>query len=550
MTRDDRLTRDVLSWLRARRGSRRVVVRRVAWVAYVAALFTAIYGWPVVLWVVRSLETEHLRGKAGDALIPSLPLGLACVFVVVLIGACRNALWHGPVVLSGPDVAWLLSTPLDRARLLWPRAATMIAGAAVTGALAGALGAVLVNAVHPHPGARLVFGMIGFGAATGVIAIAAATVVEASSTVARAVRRYWFAALPLSVVLAALTAVRASGRPWIWADRVAVWVGPWGWVSQLPAPVDRGSDASAVVSLLLVGLLGVVIVTLALRTVAGLTADSLRSRARLEGRVVGDLYVGDARSARLEIQQARGGAIGTRLHIGVPRSRYLVVAWRDLIALVRAPGRIVWSAFFMTAGALIIGIGVAASATHDPAPAAIAIGVLCGYWAATALLEVGRIDNDRPAITAQLPMRFSAIARRHVVVPTFVLAGLGAVAGAVVGGRFGASVWASAIGPIAAAPVLVGAASVNVYRRATPVEWVGVDPYGFGFAFVVLWLLIGPILSLVVLVPATAQIFSAVRDGTPPAAALGDFATVCVAAAGVELFLVTSRSSGRARANR
>jgi hypothetical protein len=56
--------------------------------------------------------------------------------------------------------------------------------------------------------------------------------------------------------------------------------------------------------------------------------------------------------------------------------------------------------------------------------------------------------------------------------------------------------------------------------------------------------------SLIVLVPATAQIFSAVRDGLSPASALSDFATICVAAAGVELFLVTGRASGRARANR
>jgi hypothetical protein len=550
VTDDARFTGEVLAWLRARRGSRRVAVRRIAFAVYLAALFSAIYGWPVVLWAVRSLETEHVRGKVGVAVIPALPLGLSCLFVIVLVGACRNALWHGPVVLSGPDVAWLLPTPLDRVRLLRPRAVNAIGAAGIGGALAGALGALLVNAVHPHGGGRLVAGMIGFGCATAVIAVAAAAVVEASPRAARGVRRFWLSGLGLSLVLAVLTTVRASGRSWIWVNRIVVWSGPWGWTSQLPVAVDRGSDAATFTALVLVLLLATLLVAVAFRSLAGFTADSLRARARLEGRVVGDLFVGDARSARLEIQQARAANITNRLRIRVPRSRLLVIAWRDLIALVRAPGRIAWSAFFVTVAALMVGVGVAVSSTHDPAPAAIAIAVLCGYWAATALLEVGRIDNDRPDVTAQLPLRFSTIARRHIVVPSAVLAALGAIAGAIVGARFGASAVACAIAAIAAAPVLVGAASVNVYRKATPVQWLGVDPYGFGFTFVILWMLVGPILSLVALVPAAVQIFSALRDGSAPGAAISDFATICVLAVAVEVFIVTRRSGGRARAVR
>jgi hypothetical protein len=52
VTDDARFTGDVLAWLRARRGSRRVAVRRIAFAVYLAALFSAIYGWPVVLWAV------------------------------------------------------------------------------------------------------------------------------------------------------------------------------------------------------------------------------------------------------------------------------------------------------------------------------------------------------------------------------------------------------------------------------------------------------------------------------------------------------------------
>jgi hypothetical protein len=550
VTGDDRLTRDVLHWLRDRRGSRRAAVRRIGFVVYVALLFSAIYGWPVVLSVAHSLETGHVRGAAGHAVIPSLPLGLACLFVIVLVGACRNALWRGPVVLSEADVVWLLPTALDRRRLLWPRAARAIGGAAVGGALFGALGAVLVNAVHPHVGGRLVAGMTGFGCVTAVVAVAAAAVVEGSERVASGVRRFWICGLGLSVLLGVLTAERASGRSWTWADRVVVWSGPWGWAAQLPVALDRGSAAAAPVALGLVVLLTAVVVVGAFRCVSRLTAESLRSRAQIDGRVGADLFVGDARSARLQIQRERSATLTTGFRVRVPRSRRLVIAWRDLIALLRAPGRAAWAAVFVVGATLVLGVGIAVSSTHDPAPAAIAVAVLCGYGAAAVLLEVGRVDNDRPEVTAQLPLRFSDIARRHVVVAAAVLAVFAAIAGAVVAGRFGAPPWPAAVAAIAAAPVLVGAASVNVYRKATPVEWLGVDPYGIGFSFVLFWLILGPLLALVALVPSTAAIFSALRHGSAPGAAIGSFVASCAVATAAALFLVTHRAQARARAAR
>jgi hypothetical protein len=538
----------VLRWLRGRRGSRRVAVRKISFAVYITVLAGAIYGWPVLRWLAQSLGTSHIRSAAGVAVIRSLPLGLACVFVIVVVGACRNALWRGPVVVSEPDVAWLFPTPLDRGRLLRPRVAAAIGVAAVVGAFGGALGALLINAVHPNVGGRIIVGMIGYGCATAVVAIATAALVEASARVASLVRHAWPYGLGLSLVLAGLTTARAAGRSWIWLDRIALWSGPWGWVAQLPVASDRGSGPVIPAAVALTVSLCVAVAYLALRGISGLSNEALRARSHLGNRMVADLYAGDARSIRLEINDARAVTVRTGLQIRVPRSSRLVIAWRDLIALVRAPGRVAWAAFYVGAATLVVGVAVAVSATHDPAPVALAVGVLAGYFAAAALLEAARLDNDRPEVTAQLPLRFSDIARRHVVVPTAVLAGFGTVATAAAGVRFGASPWACAIAAIAAAPVLVAAALLNTYRNSTPIEWTAADPYGLGITLVVLWLLVGPLVAVIALVVTTAQVFSALRRGSSPASAIGGFVITSTCVTATVLWVVTRRSAARARA--
>jgi len=174
--------------------------------------------------------------------------------------------------------------------------------------------------------------------------------------------------------------------------------------------------------------------------------------------------------------------------------------------------------------------------------------VLAGYAAATALLEVARVDNDRPGVIAQLPWRFSDIARRHAVVATGVLAVLGAIAAAIVGWRVGAPPVNCALVAAAAAPVLVGAALLNVYRRATPTEWASADPYGLGSSLLFLWLLVGPVVALIALGPVTAHVFSAARQGQTTGGAVFGFVFTCIAGTTFELLLVTRRAKSRASA--
>ncbi len=297
-------TREVLAWLRQHREVRRTRARRIAYGVYVVVLLVAIYGWPVLHWIARSLGTRHLQAAAGDALIRALPTGFAALFVLTVVGAGRNALWRGPVVISEADVEWLLPTPLARGRILRPHAAAVLGGAVSVGAVAGALAAYLVDSVHPHVGARLVVGTIAFGAATATIAVGASTLVESSDRAARLLRRVWPAALALTVVLGACSATRAVGGSWGWAERVLLWSGPWGWAAQLASSNDPLSKRAIGIASVLLGLIAVAFVGAALRDVVHIRAASLRSRARLNRRVATDLRVGDARTARMQMRAA------------------------------------------------------------------------------------------------------------------------------------------------------------------------------------------------------------------------------------------------------
>jgi hypothetical protein len=216
------------------------------------------------------------------------------------------------------------------------------------------------------------------------------------------------------------------------------------------------------------------------------------------------------------IALASGGAAGprrARFRLRPPRRRELVLPWRDLVALARAPARLAGGvALALLAVGLIAVAGHAGQVSLVPVAAALALGYLAAAW----LCEGARLDAEDTRRSAALPFRFGSLAWWHAAVPFLILlaaAGVPVIALAAVTGdlRFLALL-------VVTAAVLTGGALVNVFRpRFMPDLFGGFEtPLGNTAAIsVVLWLAWGP---LVAVVPMAVLLSSALGTSARPGA--------------------------------
>jgi hypothetical protein len=234
------------------------------------------------------------------------------------------------------------------------------------------------------------------------------------------------------------------------------------------------------------------------------------------------------------IALAYSGAAGPRrirFRLRPPRRRELVLPWRDLLAVARAPARLAGAAALALAA-----VGLIAVASHAgqvslvPAASALALGYLAAAW----LCEGARLDAEDTRRSAALPFRFESLAWWHAVVPClilFVVAGVPVAAVAVAAGDPGLLALLAVT-----VPVLVAGALVNVFRsRFMPDLFGGFEtPVGnTGAIIVVFWLILGPLLAVVpmaVLLPSAlgaahaAAVARAVVVGAALAGGLGAYA--------------------------
>jgi hypothetical protein len=199
-----------------------------------------------------------------------------------------------------------------------------------------------------------------------------------------------------------------------------------------------------------------------------------------------------------------------RFHLPPPRRRQLVLLWRDLLALARAPAR-------LAAAVLLawLAVGLIAAASHGRSVSLLPVGcaLILGYLAAAWLCEGARLDADDPRRSAQLPFRFGSLAWWHAAVPILVLlaaAGLPVVAACLATGD---------PRPLAllavTVPVLVTGALVNVFRPPlTPGMFVGAEtPVGNTAVInIVFWYAWGTLLAVV---PMTVLLSGAIGSPSP-----------------------------------
>ena len=518
-----------------RRARARQRAANAAYWIYLVVLTVALYGGSRIAATAHDVRHPPLPTAQTPHVLHAAPYGLAALALLLLLVLVRDALWRGPVTLQQPAVDWLLDTPVDRGRLLRPRfrmsaAVATLAGVAVGIVPAAALvslglGGHSVGHVLRLTGAAMLSTALLFILGTG-----SAGLIERYPASWRWLRRATPAVAAGVAVLAGLAAWAALGHlPAAVAD-ATMWSGPWGWMTQGMIALSGGSAPLWQLATVLLAAAALVALFWAERAAAGVPGAALRIRAAALGAMSAAVLSMDTRGVAL----AYGDAAGPRriwFRLRPPRRRELVLPWRDLLAVARAPARLLGAAALALAA-----VGLIAVAGHAGQVSVVAVGsgLALGYLAAAWLCEGARLDAEDTRRSAALPFRFESLAWWHAIVPCLVLfavAGVPVVAVAVAAGDPGLIALLAVT-----VPVLVTGALVNVFRpRFMPDLFAGFEtPVGNSAAIVVVfWLILGPLLAVVplaVLLPSAlgashaGELARAVVVGAALAAGLGTYA--------------------------
>lgn len=478
MSADDAAIAAVTSFFdrKRRRSKQPSLARQFLFLLYLVGLFGS-FG----LYTLTEAMRESRSGSTAEFLTWTRGALTAAALLFVL-AVMRFAVWAGPVLVSRPDADWLLPAPLSRAPLLRPRLMTGLALGAVTGGLLG-FGVLIVLAPNTETGfgGLLVTSLVSWSL-LGVLAAAAGAFVESSRAVARTVM-----AASLPVVVAAAGLIPAAREH----PAFAVWSGPWGWAAA-PVLAAAGDPPSGWLAAWALLLLATAVVTYrAITTLDRIHDEELIRRAGAGGGVLASLYLLDLRTVALIRDRGRQDVVGVRtVRLPRPTSPALAIPWRDAVAFARSPSRLGWCTLLVATGA-----GLAATFPGDGF--ALSGGVLAGYFGASQLLEPLRIEVEDPYASLLLDRPFTRVALAHTLLPTMVLAVLGA--GAFVGwtalGVLPASAQAASFSACAlASPLLVLSAAAAAVKGDPPLHLLVYADVGA--AMLMAWFLLGPLLAL------------------------------------------------------
>ena len=552
-----------------RRGHSRKRAANAAYWAYLAAVIVVSYGGSLIVAAYRALRHPPPATAAAPRLLHGAPAALTALVLLVFLVLVRDALWRGPVTVPQATADWLLGTPVSRRRLLRPRFRGSAVGAVLVGAVAGIVPAATLVAlglggrsdgeVIRLAGAAVVSMGLLFALATGL-----AGLIERYPGTGRWVRAATPVMLAAAVLLGGLAAWAGLGRLPSAVAAVVLWSGPWGWAAQpVIAVASHAVPASSVtghalpgsalpggsvagnpapwwpLALALLAAAALAALACADRAAAGVPAAALRARARTLGAMSAAALSMNTRGVATAYTAA-GGARRARFRLPPPRRRELVLLWRDLLALLRSPARLVSAVLLALLATSLIAV---AGHGHPVSLVLVASGLSLGYLAAAWLCEGARLDADDPRRSVPLPIRFQTLAWWHAGVPCLVLlvaAGIPAAAVCVAAGDLRPLVLLAVI-----IPVLVGGALVNAFRGSFSLSlFVGVDtPVGNTAALSILfWYAWGTVLAVL---PMTVLVSSALRSPGPVPLAR---ALVIGAGLAAGLGAYAARRAGRLRA--
>jgi hypothetical protein len=339
------------------------------------------------------------------------------------------------------------------------------------------------------PPARAAGLVVGLGE-LAMLGVAAAWAVERS---ARWERVAWRAAWPGVLMAAALAAVSDAGRA---GREIALWSGPWGWAVQPGAGVPDGEWAAALV---LLTVATAAAATAAVRDSGGAPAERHLRRAEARASAIASLGSYDARTARRALERVGARDAGRPAPgLGRVRAARLAIPWRDAVAAMRTPGRILEGAA-LAAGGTVLGL------LNGERPVAVIGAALVVYLGASRLLWPLRAELDTPPRTRVLLLpRLGRVVFAHTLLPGIVVtlaAALGA-AGCATAGALPSQGAAAALLAVAAAPLLTACAGMSARRggrvpHSVLATALAADPSG-GASALVGWLTFWPTVAAVV----------------------------------------------------
>jgi Family of unknown function (DUF6297) len=524
-----------------RRGRARRQRSDIAYWIYLAALLVLFFGFSQISAAYRGLQHPPLPGPHTPQVLAAAPGALAALALLALLLLLRDGLWRGPVTLPQATVDWLLDTPVDRGRLLRPRfrmsaVITVVAGAAVGVAPAATLASLGLGGGNAGSALRLTGAAMSSGALLFAFGTGTAVLVERYPAGRAWLRRLSPAAVGAAAAFAGLAAWAAAARPAATPgalrvlDDIALWSGPWGWAAQPVIAAARGSAPLWPLAVSMLGALAVAALVAGYYSAAGVPGAVLRTRAQTLGAMSAAVLSFDTRGIAVAYSRA-AGARRARFRLRPPRRRELVLLWRDLLALARAPSRLVGAV-----GLALVGIGLLIAAGSEARPSAVlvACGLSLGYLAAAWLCESARLDAEDTRRSANLPFRFDTLVWWHAAVPCLVLLAVAGVPVIALSAATGDPRLLALL--VVTVPVLVAGAMVNVFRPEFPPDlFGGVDtPVGNTAAYRILfWFAQGPLLAVLPMTlllsatfgrPQAAVLERAVVIGAGLAAALGSYA--------------------------
>jgi hypothetical protein len=495
-----------------RRTSRQRAANLVYWL-YLAGLLILIYGGWLIATIVRALTHPPPPMADTPGLLRATPAGLCALALLLLAVLLWDARWRGPVNVSPPTADWLLGTPVDRGRLLRPRYLRSAIINTLVGALAGLVPAALLLAAGlggttlrhsvALTGLTMLSTALLAGLGTGVAAWTEAHSAARGAARTRLTVGLLFAALAVVAAVAAATTVLPAT-----VATVLLWSGPWGWAAQGPVALAGGSAPLWPVATAALAVVAAAALVAGDRVSASVPAAALRQRAHTLGHMSAAMMNLDARRVTTAYRSATGTYGRARLTIRPPLRRQLVLPWRDLTALVRAPSRLAWSVLLALAA---VGLGALAVRSPHADLLTMTVALVAGYLAAAGLCEGARLDGDDPRRSGQLPFRYETLPWWHAIVPGLVLVVVAGVPAAVLAAATGHG----ALIPLAilTIPVLVGGALVNSFRGQLEGEmFEGFDtPLGNSSGITItLWYVTGPLLAVG---PLLILWYAAIRKG-------------------------------------
>lgn len=497
--------RAVRSFLRQREAapSVREIVGKLAYQVYVVVLFGGIYGTVTFRALTDSNTPRPELPAAAATAVPAVVMGLAVLATVVGV---RVGTWAGPVLVSRAEAAWLLPAPLDRRRLLRRDLGWGLAGYGIAGALIGALVGTIV-AVETRVGAvgALLGSIVAWGA-LGVVTGAVALAVESSDRLARGVLR-----------TTAFIVLAGAGIVWLAdaAPEVAVWVTPWGWAT---APVAVATGVEIALSWLppvLLVVAALVASRWAVRRLDAIPDEELVRRAGTAEGVRASAAVFDARAIAQARRSGQRYLVGHRqVRLPRPRRRLFLIVWRDAVSLLRRRGLLERTVAAVAAAAALLWWA------RGGAAAAVGAVVLVSS-AAGQLLEPLRIELEEPVIGELSPLTPTDVSLEHLIVPVLLLTLCGWLVGilaAVATILPWSALPAVMIASVGAAVLFTGIAGLTSTRGAPPLQWLTTGDYGA--LLLVGWLLAGPLLALILVLPGVLIVVGMLHDGTDPAVAV------------------------------